>query len=115
MPLVPGATQSMEGGDRCATEDALLFISFVRAVNAGENCSDDPFNPHRRAVLQKQKSRTYEAAPSASVQEGIHGEKERAEFVCVHCDAKYIYKRCLINHLTKSHSTDVNICSKEFQ
>lgn len=31
-------------------------------------------------------------------------------FVCYYCDAKYVYKQCLLNHLNKSHRKSLNNC-----
>lgn len=92
---------------------------FVNAVNSDEYLGRDdetfPFVPRRK---QKIRFKTYSMSVGTFMYErkdNITFEEDKNGFVCVHCDARYIYKRCLINHLIKSHSSDSNTFSRTFQ
>lgn len=96
--------------DRTLLEDASLFICFVNAVNSSEYRRDEAF-PHPKKRSQKIRFKTYNMNADSFMYEkrdDIAFEEDRNGFVCAHCDARYIYKRCLINHLIKSHRTDPN-------
>ncbi|CAD26215.1 hypothetical protein [Encephalitozoon cuniculi GB-M1] len=110
-----------DGVDRSLTEDASLFLWFVNSVNSDRYyraVREDyvPLAP-RKKIHQKIKFKAYSMSAESIMHERkgrIIFEEDRNGFICVHCDARYIYKRCLVNHLIKSHHINSNILSKTF-
>lgn len=110
------------GASRNLREEASLFMWFVNAVNSQETRGTSvrekfPLDP-RKKVKQKIKFKTYSTSADSIMYEKssrIAFEEDRNGFICAHCDARYIYKRCLVNHLIKSHRIDSNTLSKTFQ
>lgn len=61
---------------------------------------------HDEPVKQRYRFKSYDEATDRLARINKHTFKapENGEgFTCAYCEAKYVYKRCLVNHLLKSH------------
>lgn len=101
---------------RSLIEDASLFLWFVNAVNSGGYCKvvkneEDVSLAPKKKLHQKIKFKAYSMSADNIMYEKkdeIAFEEDRNGFICAHCDARYVYKRCLVNHLVKSHHINSN-------
>ncbi|ADM11204.1 uncharacterized protein Eint_030600 [Encephalitozoon intestinalis ATCC 50506] len=97
-------------------EDASLFLWFVNAVNSGGCCreiksEEDLSLASKKKIHQKIKFKAYSMGAESIMYEKRNEmafEEDRNGFICAHCDARYVYKRCLANHLIKSHHINSN-------
>lgn len=121
MSVIPGREDKNDEADKILFEEASLFMWFVNAVNSddyggGRGDEASPLPPKKK-LQQKIRFKTYSMNVDNFVYEkkdDIAFEEDRNGFICAHCDARYIYKRCLINHLVKSHHTGSNAFSRTF-
>lgn len=121
MSLAFGTKNRSDEMGRNIYEDASLFMWFVNAVNSGKYIGREieVFSTlSKRSLQHKTRFKTYSMNVDNFINErrdGMSFEEDRNGFVCAHCDARYVYKRCLINHLIKSHHTGSDILSGSYQ
>jgi hypothetical protein len=99
--------------------DARLFMWFVRKVNSREYTEERPKEEAAAVSKKKQKIRfkSFNTAVDSYMNDRQHEfsfEEDRNGFLCTHCDARYVYKRCLINHLIKSHQSESDLENKPY-
>ena len=112
-------------------EDALIFQYFLDTVNRSDQNKDKIYkskeNRTKDSKKNKIKSRSLKKVISIKHNKFSKNNSNQRRFlvlipnkkkfkksnndsfVCIHCDAKYIYKRCLINHLEKNHINLIKI------
>jgi hypothetical protein len=114
------ANQSKGHAEDPTYEDAQLFLWFVRAVNSreyGEERPKEEVVATARKKAQKIRFKSFSTAVDTYINERQHEfsfEEDRNGFLCTHCDARYVYKRCLINHLIKSHQNEADLENKPY-
>lgn len=85
-----------------------------RRATVNYTFTDDEYEENARGVLDRGKwlrMRLHSYDASADAQQDwrdpmvlqAHGRG----FICAYCDAKYVYRRCLVNHLLKNHKMTV--------
>ncbi|KAH9411790.1 hypothetical protein HK407_03g05400 [Ordospora pajunii] len=96
--------------------DASLFVHFVDAIHSAyKPCnkisSGTPNHHLRQQAQEKACAKTYYAKPESNrILHSNHSmpfTEDTNGFVCAFCNARYIYKRCLITHLMKTHNIDL--------
>lgn len=101
---------SMDFDEFSSAPDAPRFVPgcFPHAGQPSpEYYSFDPNSfAHEQQRLPRQRFMSLDESVDSLAQtrtEAMEYSGPEQGFVCAYCDAKYVYKRCLINHMFKSH------------
>lgn len=89
-------------------EDALLFASFLNTVHTAErrrrNSDTDITIKKKKFPKIRFKSCNIEIDSwMVNNRNNLPIEASNKGYVCTFCDARYVYKRCLVNHLMRMH------------
>lgn len=95
-----------ERSNRLVTlEEANLFLSFVKEAKAPikRHASEQALTSKKKVMKIRFKSLNSDVGSLMFYNPPLPMIETDTEFTCTYCGAKYIYKRCLINHMIKNH------------
>ncbi len=113
---IKDSTKAKASANHSMLSDASLFMHFVDAIHSVyqpcNKISSDISNYLLRQQAQKKthiNSYYTESVPNHTLhsKHPVPFIEDTNGFVCAFCNVRYIYKRCLITHLMKTHNIDL--------
>lgn len=84
-------------------EETELFLNFIRNVNENQEKYRCYSEPSEIPMHFKYRNEDHYTPLHLVSENGTFGSDCAEQYVCIFCNMKYTYRRCLMNHIKKKH------------